>query len=383
MHHRFAVPVLAAVLTAALTAACSSTSTTATRSSTTPSESPAPSVAATSTPPSASGNVWICRPGAPSAPCTDNLDATVVGKGGATTKTTQRPAANPPADCFYVYPTVSSAPADNAPRASAPDVVDAVHAQAALFSSVCRVFVPAYRQVTVRALLTGHYFDQKLQDLAFGDVRAAWKDYLTHDNNGRPVVLIGHSQGAMLLTRLIKAEIDHNAAVRARLLSAILVGGNVSVATGKDVGGSFSAIPACRRAGQRGCVIAYSSFATTPPALALFGRTKAPGQSVLCTDPSQLAGGSGLAHPYVPADRVTSGPQPLPGTGFVAYPAQLRIGCKTAAGATWLNVATVPGSSVPAFQDTLGPTWGLHIADVTLALGDLVEAVRRQEAARP
>jgi hypothetical protein len=130
-------------------------------------------------------------------------------------------------------------------------------------------------------------------------------------------------------------------------------------------------------------VIAYSSFATTPPALALFGRTKAPGQSVLCTDPSQLAGGSGLAHPYVPADRVTSGPQPLPGTGFVAYPGQLRIGCKTAAGATWLNVATVAGSSVPAFQDTLGPTWGLHIADVTLALGDLVEAVRRQEAAHP
>jgi hypothetical protein len=67
----------------------------------------------------------------------------------------------------------------------------------------------------------------------------------------------------------------------------------------------------------------------------------------------------------------------------VAYPGQLRVGCKTAAGASWLNVATVPGSSVPPFQDTLGPTWGLHIADVTLALGDLVEAVRRQEAAHP
>ena len=277
---------------------------------------------------------------------------------------------------------MSAASTDNAPRASAPEVVDAVHAQAALFSSVCRVFVPAYRQVTVKALVSGHYFDQKTQDLAYGDVRAAWHDYLAHDNGGRPVVLIGHSQGAMMLTRLITAEIDRNAAVRSRLLSAVLVGGNVAVATGKDVGGSFSAIPACRRPGQTGCVIGYSTFSSTPPSFALFGRAKAPGQSIVCTDPSLLAGGNDLAHPYVPASRITSGPKALPGTGFVAYPDQLRIGCKSAAGATWLNVSLVAGSSLPPFQDALGPAWGLHIADVTIALGDLVEAVRRQEAGR-
>ncbi|MDT7539878.1 MAG: hypothetical protein QOI82_3463 [Actinomycetota bacterium] len=291
-----------------------------------------------------------------------------------------RPAATPPADCFYVYPTVSNAPADNAPRESAPEVVEAVHAQAALFSQVCRVFAPAYRQITSRALVTGHYFDPAIQKIAYDDVRDAWHDYLAHDNNGRPVVLIGHSQGAMLLTRLIQDEIDKSSDIRGRLLSAILLGGNITVANGRAVGGSFTVIPACTAAAQKGCVIAYSSYAATPPSYALFGHTNNSGEHVLCTDPSRLAGSAGLAHPYVPAARATAGQKPLPGTGFVAYPGGIRVACHSGGGATWLQVTVVAGSSVPPFQEALGPAWGLHVADVTLALGDLVEAVRRQEA---
>jgi hypothetical protein len=310
------------------------------------------------------------------------MDVTVVTKGSSTR---QRfvPAANPPADCFYVYPTVSSANSDNAPRASSPEVADAVHAQAARFGSVCRLFVPAYRQVTSAALLGGRYFNQKIQDIAYGDVRAAWLDYLAHDNKGRPVVLIGHSQGAMLLTRLIVGEIDKVPTVRARLLSAILLGGNVTTPIGKAVNGSFTSVPTCTRAGATGCVIAYSTFATTPPAFSLFGRTGLPGQQVVCTDPTRLAGHPGLGHPEVPADRVTSGVRALPGTGFVSYPAQLREACRVSGGASWLQVAPVPGGAVPAFTEDLGPAWGLHIADVTVALGDLVDAVRLQEAAHP
>jgi hypothetical protein len=361
------------VLLGLLAIAACSTSTPAAAPSRAASASPAASAA------TASGTVWICRPGADAA-CSKDLDATVVQADGSRRRVPFVPAAHPPADCFYVYPTVSTAPGDNAPRSSSPEVLEAIHAQAALFASVCRVFVPAYRQVTVGALLSGRYFDKGVQNVAYADVRAAWRDYLAHDNGGRPVVLIGHSQGAMLLTRLVKEEIDGSAAVRRRLLSAILLGGNVTVATGRAAGGSFTAVPACTTPGATGCVIAYSSFATTPPAGALFGRTTAPGQHVLCTDPTRLAGGSGLAHPYVPAGRVAAGPQPLPGTGFVAYPDGIRVACRSAGGASWLQVAAVPGSRVPPFQASLGPNWGLHVADVTLAIGDLIDAVRRQEA---
>ena len=47
--------------------------------------------------------------------------------------------------------------------------------------------------------------------IAYGDVRDAWRDYLAHDNHGRGVVLIGHSQGAGMLTQLVKREIDNEA----------------------------------------------------------------------------------------------------------------------------------------------------------------------------
>ena len=184
-----------------------------------------------------------------------------------------------------------------------------------------------------------------------------------------------------MLTRLINGEIDKVPAVRARLLSAILLGGNVTTPIGNGVGGSFTAIPTCTRAGATGCVIAYSSFGTTPPAFALFGRTGLPGQQVVCTDPTLLAGHPGLSHPEVPADRVTSGIKTLPTTGFVTYPNQLAVSCRAKGGASWLQVAPVPGGAVPAFHEDLGPAWGLHIADVTLALGDLIDAVRLQEAA--
>jgi hypothetical protein len=324
--------------------------------------------------------VWICRPGGPSAACTDNLDATVVGPVGAPTKAAILPAATPPADCFYIYPTVSQAPTDNAPLESTPAIEATVHAQAALFSSVCRVFAPVYRQLTAGSLISSRYDDPVLQNIAYGDVRSAWRDYLEHDNAGRPFVLIGHSQGATMLTRLVHDEFDSDPATQKQLLSAILLGGNITVRDDNLPGGTFRNVPACSKPGATKCVIAYSSFATTPPSTAFFGRTTAGGQHVLCTDPTALAGARGPAHPYVPAARVSTAPKPLPGTGFVAYPGGIRVACRTASGATWLQVTRVPGSRVPQFDVQLGPDWGLHSADVTLALGDLVEAVRRQEA---
>lgn len=368
-----------AVLLLAVTA-CSSGSTPPAAQSPRPTPSASPTPAPTTTT-SAAGTVWICPPDRDGAACTAGLDVTAAAATGAPTRVAVPAAATPPADCFYVYPTVSQAAGDNAPRTAAPEVVSAIHAQAAPFSAVCHVVVPAYRQVTLRALLSGHYDDPKAQATAYADVRAAWHDYLAHSAPGRRFVLIGHSQGAFLLTRLIRDEIDRVPAVRRRLLSAILLGGNVTVPAGRDVGGDFTAVPACRHTGQNGCVIAWSTFAATPPANALFGRTGIPGRQVLCTDPTALGGTAGQLQPYVPADRITAGPQPLPGTGFVTYPGALRGGCRTAAGATWLQVTPVSGGRLPRFQDPLGPTWGLHIADVTVAVGNLIEAVRRQEAA--
>ena len=357
--------VVALLLAAAALSGCSGSSGDAGAS---PSPTPSPSPAA--------ATVWLCRPGLPQNPCEGDLDAAVLERDGRRRTVPFRPAAAPKVDCFYVYPTVSRAPSVNAPRTSAPEIVDAARAQAALFASVCRLFVPVYRQLTTTSLISGSFFDPAARALAQQDVTDAWHDYLAHDNGGRGVVLIGHSQGAMVLTRTVAAEMDEDPVVRRLLVSALLLGGQVTTATGKDAGGDFTNLPACRRAAQTGCVVGYSSFAEEPPATALFGRASA-GRQVLCTDPTGLAGTPGVLHPYLPADRVGGG------KGFLAYPGSLRASCRRTAAASWLQVTRPAGSRIPARWQAqqLGPDWGLHIGDVNLALGDLVAAVRLQTAA--
>jgi hypothetical protein len=352
------VMVVVVALTASL-AACSSGS--------------SPSASPTVKPSPAEPAVWLCRPGMPANPCEGNLQTTVVAPDGKRSTQPFRPAADPKIDCFYAYPTVSRATTVNAPLEPAPELVTTARAQASLFASVCRLFVPVYRQLTTHALVSGSFFDPKARALAEASLADAWHDYLAHDNDGRGVVLIGHSQGAMVLTRLIADEIDRDPVVRRRLVSALLLGGQVTTAEGKDTGGDFTVIPACRRPAQTGCVIGYSSFATEPRSTAFFGHAAA-GRQALCTDPSQLGGGNGLLHPTLPADRVGGG------TGFVAYPGSLSGACHHTPAATWLQVARTPGSQIPEQTEQLGPDWGLHVADVNLALGDLIRAVRLQAA---
>ena len=82
--------------------------------------------------------------------------------------------------------------------------------------------------------------------MAYDSLLAGWKDYLAHDNDGRPIIFIGHSQGAAMLIRLLHNEIDPNPRLRKLMVSAILLGGNVTVPVGRDVGGSFTHIPHLR-----------------------------------------------------------------------------------------------------------------------------------------
>ncbi len=345
-----------------------------------------PAGAATAQPsPDASGTVWLCRPGQAPDPCTADLDATVVSASGTITAQPARPAIGSPFDCFYVYPTVSTQPGSNADlRVQRPEVAAAI-AQASRFSQVCSVWAPVYRQRTVASLARDLGADPRADAVAYASVLSAWRDYMAHDNDGRPFVLIGHSQGAAMLIRLVRQVIDPSAALRARLVSAIVVGGNVQVPTGRLVGGSFAHVPGCSSPGQLGCVIAYSSFPSRPPAASVFGRpgrgvslqseqTTRTGQ-VLCTNPAALAGGTGslLAYFISPGPGTSSAP-------WVAYPGRYTARCKSGGGATWLEVRANAGDRRPAVTETLGPNWGYHLDDVNLALGNLVDDVHRQEA---
>jgi pimeloyl-ACP methyl ester carboxylesterase len=236
--------------------------------------------------------------------------------------------------------------------------------------------------------------------VAYGDVRAAWRTYLHHDNHGRGVVLIGHSQGSFQLTRLIREEIDSKPSVRRRVISAVLLGGNVTVRKGSDRGGVFRRVPTCRRATQLACVLAFSTFNETPPDAAIFGRGASRVADFLdlpegrrletaCTNPAALGRSRSAplnsvipTEPFAPGTLIAAGISllglewPTPATRFVESEGAFRGRCSRAGGAHVLRISSGHGTPVPKASPT--PEWGLHLADANIAQEDLVDVVRHQ-----
>jgi hypothetical protein len=339
----------------------------------------------------AAGVEWLCRPGLPDDPCRANLTTTVIPESGPATVAHASPAVNPPVDCFYVYPTVSEQPGVVANLHVDPSETAVARIQASRFSQVCKVYAPVYPQLTLHALTDRGAITGPDIAAAYTSVQAAWMDYLAHYNRGRGVIVIGHSQGASLLIQLLERKVDNNPAVRSRLVSAIILGGNVTVPVGKTVGGSFQHIPACTTIRQSGCVIAYSSFDQMPPVDSLFGRPRSSaGLQVLCVNPGDLSGGTAPLAPYFPTRSAAKGlgglsgitPPKLP-TPWVTEPDLYSGQCLSEGGATWLQVSAPIhiGDPRKIVGQTLGPTWGLHLVDVNIALGNLVSLIRNEASA--
>ena len=326
--------------------------------------------------------LWLCQPAATADPCHTPLDTRVVEPNGSTVGV---PAPDPsqPVDCFYVYPTVSRATTTNAPLKVEDAERDVAIAQAAPFSQVCRVYAPIYRQLTVKALFSGKYGDRAARALSHADVVSAFNDYL-NQNPGRRFVLIGHSQGSLELLSLLQERIDGDPALRSRLVSALLLGGTLKVPPGKAVGGDLQHIPLCANGTQTGCVVAFNSFDTTPPPTTLFGRPDKRRHLVAaCTNPALLSGQTDKLDPLLPTSLALSKTQAA--SSYVTYPDYLTAACHERNGFAWLQVSVhrVAGDTRPAgLPKSLGAAWGLHLLDVNLALGNLLDLVRT-ETGRP
>jgi hypothetical protein len=350
---------------------------------------------------------WLCLPGRQDS-CAVDLSTTVITADGK--MSVEKFTANPdaPIDCFYVYPTVSLEPTLNSDMTVGPAEKRVVRSQFARFGSQCRLYAPMYRQITLsglRAALLGNgpspQIMQAHRELAYNDVLDAWNYYLQHENHGRGVVLIGHSQGANILMYLIKNEIDGKPA-QARLISAILLGANIAVPKDKDVGGAFQHIPLCRAASQTGCVIAYVSFraASPPPENSRFGHVAGEEMTAACTNPASLAGGSGALHAYLPSGDSasivagltgnqqpwTTPPQPVE-TPFVSLPGMLTAECETNEHGSYLAITVHDDPSGARVHDIPGDLfvggyilkdWGLHLIDMNEAQGNLIDIVAQQ-----
>jgi hypothetical protein len=340
---------------------------------------------------------WVCRPDADDV-CDHELDATVVAADGTLTPEPFRPATDPPVDCFYVYPTISRDPTPNSDLTASPtEEGAAARSQVARLATHCRVFAPTYRQVTLAALTSamgGAPMAGVNAGQGFADVLEAWKHYMANDNGGRGVVLVGHSQGAGVISQLIRTEIDPDADVRDQLVAAYIAGSALKA------GGDFANVPLCGRPDQVGCALSWASFRSTspPPSGSRFGRVRGSQEPAACVSPAALTGGRAMAKPYfgrnpgasiiaVGGDAASSWVDPAEGTvatPFVSTPGLVEVECVQRDGFGYLEVTVHGDPADPRTNDIGGdltPDWGLHLIDIGLVMGDMVDLVGRQAAA--
>jgi hypothetical protein len=265
-------------------------------------------------------------------------------------------------------------------------------AQVARFGATCRVFAPLYKQMTFGTYF-GHADDHERRfAVAYADVLASFRWYLAHDA-GRRFALVGHSQGAQMIEKLLGALFDDDPALRARLVVAMPIGGDVHVADGSTTGGTFRNIPLCTTEDETGCVVA---FGTVPPGAARHpwpGPAPA-GQKNACTNPAAL--GTGEKHTLAMAVFPThSRYHTMPGqdwatTPFVAFPGFYAAWCADGAdNFRFLEVdeARAPGETRRSPIDFATQLWrsklGTHILDLQLAQGDLLRLLALKAGSPP
>ncbi len=340
----------------------------------------APSAAPTATtaaPDYAQAANWICRPDAEDA-CTAGLDAKIDTPQGPGATIAFSPANDAPIDCFYVYPTVSQEERVLSDLEISPEIREVANHQAGRLASRCRLFAPVYRQITIfglRRMMSGgapESFDE-----SFGDIAAAWTYYLAHDNGGRGVVLVGHSQGTILLQRLIAEMIDGTPQQKL-LVSAFLAGDpSLAIPHGKKAGGTFKHVPVCSSAAQTGCAYAWGSYLSndTSP-IFRFGTPLDNGLVSACVNPAAPAGGAAslkFFHKKAP-DAPASDPP------WVETLGQLTGKCRSDMTGDGFIVSVRPGRKAARLKQRLEDAeivtgWGLHLEDVALVQGNMLDVL--------
>lgn len=164
-----------------------------------------------------------------------------------------------PAAVFYIHPTTYldrdrwNAPLD--PGGETQFRSDLfVESQASAFNGAGQIWAPRYRQAAYGAFLLKSDDAQKALDFAYRDVAAAFDEF-TKEAGDRPIILAGHSQGALHLERLLREKVAGKPIAK-QVVAAYVVGWPISTAS--DLPGL--GLPACASADQAGCILSWMTF---------------------------------------------------------------------------------------------------------------------------
>jgi hypothetical protein len=163
-------------------------------------------------------------------------------------------------DVFFIYPTLYYSPKSWNADINDADLNQRIEAttirqQASVYNGSCKIYAPRYRQATLYSFVDNGDDGKKALDLAYTDVRRAFKYYMQHYNNGRPIIIAGHSQGAVMAYRILKEFFD-TTALRKKLVAAYPIGYRIV----KD---SLKNIPLGSSSIQTGCFITWNTVSWT------------------------------------------------------------------------------------------------------------------------
>jgi hypothetical protein len=237
----------------------------------------------------AGNRMWLARPGLKDDPAQWVPAGATKGQG--------------PAAVFFIHPTSYLARSswngpldDNDTNRRAAYFVQGM---ASAFNGQGQVWAPRYRQAAFGAFLTDRAEGELALASAYLDVRQAFDAFLANVPPDTPIILAGHSQGALHLMHLLKDRVA-GTPLASRVVAAYPIGWPISVEHDLPAMG----LPACAKADATGCVMTWSSFAEpADPQLvleayrarpALDGKAK-DARPVLCTNP--LTGAAGGTAP--------------------------------------------------------------------------------------
>ena len=290
-----------------------------------------------------------------------------------------RPLVPKPAHVFYIHPTTYlqrdrwNAPLDD--RQSRERAALFVRSQSSAFNDVAAVWAPRYRQAAFGAFLLDSKDARAALALAYSDVARAFDQFLASIPPGEPIILAGHSQGALHLTRLLRDRVAGKP-LRGRIVAAYVVGWPLSVSADLPALG----LPACRAAAQAGCLLSWMSFAEPAnPDLVVDSYEGSAGltgarrerEDILCVNP--LTGTQNGAAP------------PAANTGTLVPSADLRSGSLLTGrvGARCDKGLLLLDGAIPQLGPYVLPGNNYHVYDYAL-FWDAVraDAVRREQAWR-
>lgn len=224
-------------------------------------------------------DMWLARPDRPGNPA-------------LWTPQGIKPAAKTEAAVFFIHPTSYlnrakwNAPLDDKEANDRANLF--LRGQASAFNGAGAIWAPRYRQATFGAFLTSKADAAQALDLAYGDVAAAFDQFLKEAGD-RPIILAGHSQGALHLTRLLRDRVAGKPLAK-RIVAAYVVGWPVSKTADLPALG----LPECTATDQSGCILSWQSFAEpADPSLILdtfdastgFAGAPRKGTAMVCTNP--------------------------------------------------------------------------------------------------